>query len=605
MTEPRPDRYWRWVLGIVVLGLALHALLLQAGFGMDDYAQLAMLHDAYPVKRQAWDLFSFSRGTPPEVQALMDRGSLAWWSFPALKLSALRPLSSLLMWLDVKLFGTWTIGHHLHSFVWWSAMLGAAALLLRRLLPPRWALLALLLYALDECHVYPIGWLANRNALVAATFSMLALWAHVRHREDGWARGRVLAPAMLLLAFLGGEYALCILPFFVLYELLAAPGERAARARALLPMLAVFVAYVLVHRSLGFGSFGSNVYVDPIREPLAYLGRAMLRVPILLADMFMALPTGKASLTPERQQLQAWLGPVALLLIVVLARAAAQRRPQEQRARLWWLLLASTAAVLPVASSFVSARLLLIPAVGGHAVVAAVLLDAWDRIRAPQTRRRALTIVQGVVATALLFGHTLLATYWSLEEQAAMVRLNVGTRQASMMMQVDDKKVSGQRLVVLSVGDPMSLLYPPTVRWLNGRPMPRSWWVLSMAPHPHLLTRTAPDTIELSVVGGSMLSGPVEQLFRRPSQPLRVGDEVHLDGMRVRILGVDPKSRPNRVEYRFDAPVDDPSIVFLLCTRKGLIRYPMGPVGVPLPIPPPKLPLVLDIDEQDRRGAAN
>lgn len=602
MTE---RRYFIGALVIVVLGIVLHLHSLQAGFGMDDYAQLAMLKGAYPAARAPWDLFSFSRGDAAEVNALMSRGSLAWWSYPELKLSALRPLSSLLMWFDVQVFGLQTRLHHAHSLLWWSAMLGAAALLLRRILPARWALLTLLLYTLDECHVYPIGWLANRNAIVAATFAFIALWAHIRHREDDWAKGKWLAPLALVLAFGGGEYALCILPFFVLYEAITGPGTRAERARALLPMLGVFVVYVLIHRSMGFGSYGSNVYVDPVREPLAYLQRAVVRVPILLADMFLALPTGKLSLTPERQEVQMWMGPVALLLIVVLARSAGRALQESQRKRLLWLLLASIAAIAPVASSFVSARLLLIPAVGGHAVVAAVVLHAWDSIRDRAQRFRIGTIVRGLLGGILLLAHVFAATFWSIEEQAAMVRLNVGTRQASMMMQVDDAKVESQRLVVLSVGDPMSLLYPPTVRWLQGSPLPRAWWVLSMAPQPHLLTRTADDTLEMSVVGGSMLTGPVEQLFRRPTEPFAVGDEVHLDGMTVRILGLDAQSRPTRVEYRFDTSIDDPSLVFLLATRRGMIRYPMGPVGVPLPIPPAKLPLVLDIDAQDRATEAD
>ena len=89
-------RYWIWALIVLAIGVALRWRSFLVGFGMDDFAQLAMLGDAYPVHREPWDLFSFSRGTPEEVHALMSRGSLAWWSWPELKLSAMRPLSSLL-----------------------------------------------------------------------------------------------------------------------------------------------------------------------------------------------------------------------------------------------------------------------------------------------------------------------------------------------------------------------------------------------------------------------------------------------------------------------------------------------------------------------------
>lgn len=596
-------RYWIWALAVLVLGLGLRLPSLWAGFGMDDFAQLAMLAGEYPVERAPWDLFSFSKGDPEEVHVLMSRGSLAWWSHPELRLCALRPLSSLTMWADVLLFGHVGMLHHVHTLVWWSAMIMAAALLLRQLLPARWAGLALLLYALDECHTYPVGWLANRNAIVSATFAFLALWAHVRHREHAWTRGRWLAPALLVLAMAGGEYSLCILPFFVLYELVAGPGSRTERARALVPMLVLFVGYVAIHRGMGFGSYASNVYVDPVREPGAWLELAAMRVPILVADMFLAIPTGKLALYPELMKVQAVLGPAALLLVGLLVPGVWRRHDATGRRRLLWLMLAAVLAILPVASSFVSARLLLIPAVGGHAVVAAIVLDGWDRVRDRGQWKAPLTWIRGVLSAALLSAHVGLASWWGLEELLNINRLNEGTRQAALMMQVDDAKVPQQRLVVLTAADPMTLLYPALVRWVEGHPLPRSWWVLSLAPRPHTLTRVADDALEMEVVMGSMLTGPVELLFRRPEFPFAEGDLVELEGLSIRILKVDGDGRPVRVRYRFDVPVDDPSLVFLLATKRGLIRYPIGPVKATMPIPPAMLPLVLDLEAQDRAAA--
>ncbi|MCH9685382.1 MAG: hypothetical protein K0V04_28360 [Deltaproteobacteria bacterium] len=592
-------RFWIWTFAVLAIGLALRAPSLPSGFGMDDFAQLAMLEGVYPAERGIWDLFSFSSGDPQEVHTLMSRGSLAWWSHPQLKLSALRPLSSLLMWLDVQMFGHQALWHHAHTLLWWALMLLSAALLLRRLLPARWAMLALLLYALDECHTYPIGWLANRNAIVSATFAFLALYAHVRHREDGWARGRWLSVLGLMLSLAGGEYGLCILPFFVLYELLAAPGDRKSRARALIPMFVLFGVYVAIHRALGFGSFASNVYVDPLREPLAWLGIAKLRVPILVADMFLAIPTGKLALYPKLMQAQAWLGPAAGILLAFIVPAMWRRLDATGRKRLVWLLAAAVLGIVPVASSFVSARLLLIPAIGGHAVVAALLLDAFDRIRDRAHRFRPWTLVRSTVALALFVAHVGLASYWGFEETRNIHRLNIGTRQASLMMQVDDTKVEQQRLVVLTAADPMTLLYPALVRWVEGHPLPRSWWVLSLAPKPHTLTRITDNAFEMEVVDGAMLTGPVEQLFRRPRFRFRPGQHVYLDGLTVTILKM-KEYYPQRVRFTFETSVDDPSLVFLLATKRGMLHYPMGPVGATMAIPPATLPLVLDIQEQDR-----
>ncbi|MCA9707503.1 MAG: hypothetical protein KDK70_16745, partial [Myxococcales bacterium] len=178
-----------------------------------------------------------------------------------------------------------------------------------------------------------------------------------------------------------------------------------------------------------------------------------------------------------------------------------------------------------------------------------------------------------------------------------------GTRQAALLMPIDDERLPRQRHVVLVAGDPMTLLYPALVRWVAGHPLPRSRWVLSMAPRPHLLTRVADDAIDMEVVGGTMLTGQVERLFRRGEYPFRVTDRVELDGMTATILKVDPQGLPMKVRFRFDMSLDDRDLVFLLVTQRGMLRYPMGPVGATMAIPPAKLPLVLDIQAQDRAAA--
>lgn len=593
----------RWVIAIVAVGVLLRLPSLWVGFGMDDFAQLAMLDHVYPVERVPWDLFTFSSGTRDEVTALMNRGSLAWWSHPQLRLSALRPLASVLTWFDVRVFGHAAMWHHVHTMLWWIAMMVTLARLLLHVLPRRWALLALALYALDECHTYPVGWLANRNAIVSATFGFWAILCHVRWREHGRRRDAMLAALGLALGLAGGEYGLCAVAFVLAYEL--ARGLRVTHvrptigpARALAGVAIVLAIWALVHRGFGYGSFGSTVYVDPLREPAAYLEAVAIRVPILLADMFLAIPTGKLAFFPDLMRLQAWLGPLALAVVGALLPGVWRGLDVRGRGRLTWFALAAIASLLPVASSFVSARLLLVPGAAGHVIVAAIVLDGLDAARDAVRRASWLGRVQVLAGVAAFAAHAGLATWWGLEETLSIGELNRGTRKASLAMQVDDAEVPRQRLIVLTAADPMTLLYPPSVRYVAGHPMPRSWWVLSMAPKPHRMRRTAKNAFELEVVDGAMLRGPVEQLFRRPDQLPVVGDVVLLDGLRIEILAVDDEGFPIRVGYRFDRPLEHAGYVFLLATRRGMIRYPMGPVGSTVTVPPAALPLALELPEE-------
>ncbi|MDD9936301.1 MAG: hypothetical protein OXT09_22000, partial [Myxococcales bacterium] len=146
------------VLAAAALGLGVRADSLQTGFFSDDFVEEAMLQGHYPAERGALDLFNFVDGSEHEVQLLMARGALPWWSAPDLKLAMFRPLTSALVGLDRALFGPDPFARHLHSALWWVLALAAAVWLWRALLPPAAVAVAALFFALEEAHTLPLSW---------------------------------------------------------------------------------------------------------------------------------------------------------------------------------------------------------------------------------------------------------------------------------------------------------------------------------------------------------------------------------------------------------------------------------------------------------------
>ena len=88
--------------------------------------------------------------------------------------------------------------------------------------------LALLVFTLDSSHTWPVAWIANRNALVAAVPALLGLVAHLRWREQGWRPGLPLSMLGLGVGLLGGEAALGVFAYVGAYELVGARGGCAA-----------------------------------------------------------------------------------------------------------------------------------------------------------------------------------------------------------------------------------------------------------------------------------------------------------------------------------------------------------------------------------------
>jgi hypothetical protein len=575
-------RPWGVLAVIVIGGILLRWPSLDAGFHMDDFAQLAMLDGYYPVPRASWDLFSFTKGAH-ENHTLIAHGALPWWSDPELRLGALRPLTSLAFALDVRVFGPNPVAMHVHSMAWWVATMVAAFVAVRRHVTTRVALVALALYALDDAHAYPVTWIANRSALISAALGFGGLWAHARWREDGWRPGRWLAVSALAGSLAAGEYGLCAVAFFVGYEL-RNRGTGIDRVRALAPVALVAVAYLVAHRAGGFGAQGSGVYIDPAADPLAFASALVDRLPVLLVDALLAAPLSLLLLHPLLSSHGPLLCAAALVPVFLILRRQRLRLDDTQRRRLDGWALGGMLALVPVSASFLSGRLTVIAALAGHVWLATWLVHVASGLRASSPRlRRWLGVVPALVVGTL---HFVGAPLWGRAEIGSIAALNRAGMTASMRWPVDDATLPSRRVVVLTVSDPMMLIYPPSMRRLAGRPVPERWWVLSMAPHLHRMTRTGASALELTVRDGAMLRGRVQRLFRAPDRRPEVGASIDLEGLRIEILETEADGAPTRVRYTFDRSIDDPTLSFVIVSPQGLRAYPMPAVGASVTIAP-------------------
>jgi hypothetical protein len=121
----------------------------------------------------------------------------------------LRPLTGFTHHLDERLWPSRPWLMHAHSVAWLAlAVFGAGLVFRRRVTPPGAAGLATLLYAIADVHATAVGWLSNRNAVIACALGVLAIVFHDRFRRGGFRAGAVLAPLLLLAALLAGELAL-------------------------------------------------------------------------------------------------------------------------------------------------------------------------------------------------------------------------------------------------------------------------------------------------------------------------------------------------------------------------------------------------------------
>jgi hypothetical protein len=548
----------------LVLGAVLGLPSLGADFFGDDYLHLAIL-DGNPAPGTPFDLFRFASGDPVEMRPFIERGPYPWWTLPELKLALWRPLSSALMVLDHALFGRNPIPYHAHSLLWYLLTIVAAAGTLRRL-PGAPGGLALLLFAIDESHVFPAMWVANRNALVASAPALLGLWMHLRWREDGWRPGLPLSILGLATGLLGGETALCVFAYVGAYELLGSRQPLAARARALVPALLLGLAYVVVYRALGNGTLGSGTYIDPVAEWRLYLPALVTRIPALLAGQFWALPPELWLFAPSFRPLLIIVGSLTVLVLVPLTLAVRRTLSDEEWRQTRWLVAGSLISLLPVASTFPAGRLLLVPSVGASALLAVFAVGAWRALPSLRGWRR---FTLGGVTTVMLLLQVLATGMWILYPLTIRSVVNASV-DVLARIEVDDAALPRQRVFSVVVADPAIGLYPPIMRAARKQPLPRSWLPLSLAPYDHVLRRTGDSSFELYLPEGQFLATEMEQLFRGPAFAMRVGDQARVEGCQATILEVEG-GVPKRVLFEFDMSLDDPDLV-LLTQRDGTLR---------------------------------
>lgn len=553
-----------------VLALLLSSLALFAGWYQDDYIHVAACRGEQVLAATCNDLYSFTDGDAAHVKALMARGPLPWWTSPTLKVRFLRPFGVALVRFDQLALRFHPVLQHAHSLLWFALFVVAASALYRSVLTPTVATLACFLFAVDDTHWMIASWIAARHTLVAGFFAVLCVRAHVRARQRGATRPPWQALVLLLLALLAGETGLGALGYLAAYELVGSRDARRARMAAFAPHLVLTIVYLTVYSLLGYGTRGSGIYANPIREPFAFIASAWEKLPPLTAELLVGWPADLWLVLPQARAAYVIAALVGIALFAALLVRGLRRHGEDDRRSLYWLMLGAALSLIPSLGGFVGGRLLALPSVGAAAVIAAILVDAWKQVRGPGTGSAERWMVRtGAILLALIhgaFAPLALATNMRLLRQ-----LSDGEERVAHSIELQRPDA---RVVVLVASDPLAAMYPPAVRATEPPPRPTAWWLISSTPRDHVVTRIGERAIRLSAGGAAMNASDFPRLLRSDREPFSAGDEVVLDGLTVKVVTVDA-GRPTAVEVRWD----DAPLEFVAWRDGRLSRVALPPVG--------------------------
>jgi hypothetical protein len=540
-----------WIAAGLVILLTLPAL--GVGFILDDYYHRAILLDRPRFRGLIGPpsaMFRFFRDDPALLKRQVDLGLFPWWSDPHLKGEFLQALTVPTHRLDYALWPNSPELMHLHNLLWLGAAVAAAAVFYQRMLGATWvAGAAALLFALDDARGATAGFIANRNVLIAATFGISALIAHDRWRRGGARPAALLAVLLLACALFAKEEGIGTCAYLAAYGLFVDRAGRWRGCLALVPHGVTVVVWRLLRDSWGYGVRNVGLYIDPLTDPGPYLKAFAWRWPVLLLGQWSPLPAD-LPIVLEGPAFAVFVGiAVAFVGVVLLALGPLLRR--DPVARFWAAGMAL--AVVPVCATFPMDRLLTFVGLGASGLLArfwAFVFEEGSDGRLQRTLAWFFIIVHAILAPLIL------------PFRAANPVGPKWIEHRFLIQTPPAPSWEGKTLVVVNAPSCPHAHYM-ILHWdLAGLPVPRYMRVLAPAVPAVTVRRLDERTLAIRPRKG-YLRWVVDQVFRTPRRPLALGEPVRLTGMTVTITELTPDGRPAEATFRFDVPLESPSLVWL------------------------------------------
>ncbi|MDI3283885.1 hypothetical protein [Polyangium sp. 15x6] len=566
---------------VALLAILLLLPTLGAGAIMDDHAHRMAYHPTFTRPggpHGDWDLFRFLEEDPAALKYLRDQGMWPWWTVDGSKLAFLRPLASLWHALDYRV---WPNAHwfmHAESVLVFAATAFFAAHLYRRLLGATVAAgLAALIFAVDDAHAMVITWIANRHALLATLFGVLALVAHDRARRDGWKPGVFLAPLALLGAMFSGETGLGALAYLFAYALFLDRAPLRSRVAALLPHVGAALVWFVAYKLGGYGAAGGAFYIDPLRQTGEFVRAVGERLPVLLAGQMAAPPADMWMLWPPTETRR--LVTICLLVLLVVGGGIFAVLRRDRNAA--FFALGMVLSLLPTCAVWPGDRLLLFAGIGGSGLVASMLTASREHLG------RAARMYVGAVAAVLVLFHLVLAPLLlPLRAWSTGSMLHGFTERAiASMPRLDGAE--GRTLVVVSAPDSV-IVSTVMAAWVNeNAPLPSVLRVLSTAVAGTLKVGRVDDRTLSVTLSDGFFRDPTATVFRDTEKyPLRVGDRVPLGAMVAEIVSLTEDGKfPSRIDFHFDRSLDDPSMAWVVWERTRFVPFVVPKVGETSEVP--------------------
>lgn len=584
------------VVLIAVFGAALVAPSLSNGLQTEDFAHSLM------AQNSPWyaNLFG-SVGAPPagvdslsfsldgeevsklrrrSVYAAKDIGALPWVASPDWRVAFWRPLASWTHHFDYTVLADWPWAMHAHSIAWYFLLVAVVGFLFRRLTSSLVvASVATFIYAVDESHGVAVGWLANRNALMATVFGVAALIVHDAWRGEtsGRAGGRgwrwllpLVSGFLLFCAVSSGEIGVGAFAYVLAHALTIDRHRWRRRMVALVPAVVAGLMWAVPYRLGGYGAHGSGVYVDPVAHPFDFLAAVGSRLPTTVSASLSGFP-------PEMLAYAKWEnGWVLVLELAVIVLAAFVLMPLFRHAKIRFWALGLLLSALPICAVGPAGRTLFFTTLGAFALLAEII-GMLARTPHGLFARRAWRVPALVTAVVLVLPNTLFAVGMQPLASVALKEVNEASLTASDDL-FDGHGDPDQYLFIVNAPAYYSVNVLFGVRQSQGGTLPHHVRVLYAGLAPITVERPLPTTLTIHAPDGFVTEG-ADDVYRPPHVRFKKDDLLPLSGVLMRVDEVDEDGMATKVTFRFGRPLSDELYRFVTWSEMRFQPFEIPAVG--------------------------
>jgi hypothetical protein len=570
------------MIAAALLAIVLTWPSLYAGLSSDDFYQRWLLtarDDRYAaIRPPRMEMFSFLDGDPGRTRQMKQLGLLPWWVYDNVRARFWRPLTTLTHLADYRLWPQRIEWMHAQSIAWYAAVVILVAMLYRQMMGRTVAAaLAVIMFAIDDAHAIPVGFLASRNALIAGVFGVLTIMCHHRWRLGAQPRRRRAGFAWMALAsfiagLLSAEAGIATFGYLVAYEIALDRGRWTQRVAAIAPYLIAIAMWRAVWKWLGYGvAAWDALYTDPLAEPMTFIGDVLIRLPLLLGGQAAYPPADVGLVVNGAGRVVFALVGVAIVALSVWMLWGLLRH--NRVARFW--VIGLVLAGIPLCAPAPSNRMLLFIGIGAFGLAGQFLSMAlhasfWTGLSRPRRLGR-FSFVAATVITHFVFAPTMLflQSHWPL----GWPDMWEAIQEIPEITAAD----SDRDLIIVNHPLAISTMYALITRAYDGRPTPRTTTVLAPSSSLMVVSRLDERTLLVRVDGG-FFPDTFARLFYSAQHPPAVNVPIDLPTARITVLKLSEDNGPAEVRFEFKTPLEDASIHWM-CWRNGSFQ-PFKPPAI-------------------------